>query len=101
MEFKICRTALSQARGLMFSSKKNLIFVLDPERRQSLHMFFVFFPIDVFYLDSAKKIVEIKRDFKPFTVYMPSKKAKYIAEIAKDKEKFKKIKIGKKFIFSF
>lgn len=79
----------------MFSRKKNLIFVFKNEKRRSLHMFFVFFPIDVLFLDKNKKIIEIKRNLKPFSSYRSKKKAKFIVELAekhnyKLKNKFKK-----------
>ena len=51
-------------------------------RKVSLHMFFVFYPIDVLLLDSNKKIVEIKRNFKPFTFWKSSKRGKYVVELA-------------------
>ena len=49
--------------------------------RSSLHMFFVFFPIDVLFLDKDKKIIEIKRNFKPFSFYKSKEKAMYVVEI--------------------
>ena len=81
MEYKVCKNVLSKARGLMFSRKRNLMFVFDKEQRIALHMFFVFFPIDVLFLDKNKRIVEIKKDFKPFTFYKSKKKAKYVVEL--------------------
>ncbi len=65
----------------MFSKKRILVFEFDKEKYHSLHMFFVFFPIDVIFLDKNKRVVEIKKNFKPFTIYNSKKKAKYIIEI--------------------
>ena len=45
-------------------------------------MLFVMYPIDVLILDKNKKIVEIKRNFKPFTFWNSSKRAKYVVELA-------------------
>ena len=67
----------------MFSSKKNLIFEFPKEEIIPLHMWFVFFSIDVLFLDSKKKVLEIKADFKPFTFYTPKNKAKYVLELEK------------------
>jgi len=50
------------------------------EKHTSLHMFFVFFPIDVYFLDKDKKVVEIKKNFKPFTIYSAKNKARYLVE---------------------
>ncbi|MBW3022673.1 DUF192 domain-containing protein [Candidatus Woesearchaeota archaeon] len=67
----------------MLSKKPDfgLIFVFRSELRRSLHMFFVFYPIDVLFLDSSGKVVEIKENFKPFSAYFPKKKSKYVIEL--------------------
>lgn len=78
-------SALSKGLGLMFRSKPNdtgWIFEFAKERIISLHMFFVFFPIDVLWLDKNKKVVELKKNFRPFTFYTPSKKARYVLEFS-------------------
>ncbi|MDK2849426.1 MAG: uncharacterized protein PWP03_836 [Candidatus Woesearchaeota archaeon] len=71
------------AKGLMFTFKMKhpLVFAFNKERRVPLHMFFVFYPIDVIYLDSKKTVVEMKENFKPFTKYNPKHKAKYVIEV--------------------
>lgn len=79
---KSCSSIWSQGLGLMFSSKKNLVMIFEKERKINLHNFFVFYPIDVLVLDSSKKIVEIKRNFKPFTFWNSKQKGKYIVELA-------------------
>lgn len=71
----------------MFSKRKNLVFVFGNERRVSLHNWFVFFPIDVLFLDSEKRIVEIKKGLRPFGFYFAKKKAKYVVELGKLKDK--------------
>jgi uncharacterized membrane protein (UPF0127 family) len=78
---KICSSCFSKALGLMFSGKRSLVFVFEKEEKVPLHMLFVFFPIDVIFLNKKKKVVEIKRCFKPFRLYRPSKKAKYVIEV--------------------
>ena len=93
MEYKVCRSAWSKARGLMFSRKRNLMFVFDDEERRGLHMFFVFFPIDVLFLDKNKRIVEIKKNLMPFTFYKSKEKAMYVVELTEPHN----YKIGKIF----
>ncbi|MEK6905447.1 MAG: DUF192 domain-containing protein [Nanoarchaeota archaeon] len=78
----ICNSFFSQARGLMFRQKQNLIMTFNRERKVSLHMFLVFYPIDVLILNKNKEIVEIKRNFKPFTFWHSKEKGKYIVELA-------------------
>ena len=61
INYKICKSFSSKAKGLMFSAKKNLIFTFNKEKRISLHMLFVFFPIWAVYLDKNKEVIEIKK----------------------------------------
>ena len=74
-------------RGLMFERKKNfdygLVFEFGSEKRieASIHMMFVFFPIDAVYLDSQKKVVDVAT-VKPFSLnYTPKKKAGFLIEL--------------------
>ncbi len=79
---KPCKNLLSKAIGLMFSKKnKSLFFIFNKEKKIPLHMFFVFYPIDVLFLNKNKKVVEIKENLKPFTFYTPKNKAKYVIEL--------------------
>ncbi len=78
----ICDSFFSQARGLMFRRSNNLVMVFPTERKISLHMFFVFYPIDVLVVDKDRKIVEIKHNFKPFTVWNSYQKGKFVIELA-------------------
>ncbi|MBI2661214.1 DUF192 domain-containing protein [Candidatus Woesearchaeota archaeon] len=80
---RFCNSILSKAIGLMFSRKsgKSLIFPFKKERIIPLHMLFVFYPIDVLFLNKNKKIVEMKENFRPFAFYTPKCKASYIIEM--------------------
>ncbi len=91
----ICKTDLSKAIGLMFSrKKKTLIFIFNKEKLISLHMFFVFYPIDVLFLDKNKKVVQLKENFKPFRILIAKKPAKYIIELPDNTIKRTKTKVG-------
>ena len=78
-----CTTFFSKFCGLMFSRKKNLIFVLNKESivNSIVHTFFVFYPINIYWLDKNKKIVDYRLNVRPFSVLVPKNKAKYIVEI--------------------
>jgi uncharacterized membrane protein (UPF0127 family) len=83
-EEKVCRSIFCKAFGLMFRTNKPkdaLVFAFDNERIAALHMLFVFFPIDVLFLDKNKKVVDIKKDFKPFSYYSPKARAMYVVEL--------------------
>ena len=75
-----CRSTWSRVRGLMFSMKKTLVFPFSQYRLETLHMLFVFFPIEALYLDSKKKVLE-KGHLFPFGYYHPKHKCRYIVEI--------------------
>lgn len=78
----------------MFSKQRNLVFQFSKEERVPLHMWFVFYPIDVIYLNKQKKVVEIKEHFKPFTIYFPKNQAKYVLELPAGAVKKSKIAIA-------
>ena len=82
---KVCQNILLLAKGLRFSAplKKNegLLLASKKEDLAAIDMFFVFFSIDVLWLDKNKKIIHIFINVKPFTPYVaPPKKAQYILE---------------------
>ena len=87
----------SNMKGLMFESEKNfdyaLIFPLPYESRigASVHMMFVFFPIDIIFLDSKKHVVD-KATLVPWMLnYTPKKPAKYFIEMQAGKASMAKI----------
>jgi len=96
---KPCRNIYSKTIGLMFSIQKSLILIFEKEKIVPLHMFFVFYSIDVLFLDKNKIIVEIKESFKPFTFYTPKKRAKYIIEVPNGIIKNAKTELGDKINF--
>jgi len=85
--------------GLMFSKQKNILFEADYEGVlfSAIHMLFVFFPIDVIWLDKNKKIVDIKTAYPFQIISMPKKPAKYILELQKGMGKL--FRVGNKLKF--
>lgn len=98
---KIANTFFKRAKGLMFSLQKNFNYALifDLQRSTvvgaSIHMFFVFFPINIIYLNEKKEVVDIKKNLKPFQIYNTSKKTRYIIELPIDLD-IKKVNIKDK-----
>ena len=80
---KVCGDIFSKFAGLMFSKRKEraLILKFNKEKTVHLHMFFVFYPIDVLFLDKSKIVVDKKENFKPFTSCQSKKKAMYAVEM--------------------
>ena len=97
-----CRSIFSRAKGLMYSKRikdEGLVFFFDKEKITSLHMFFVFFPIDVLFLDKNKKVIDVKENFKPFTFYANKKPAMYVIELPQDAIKKTNTKLGDRISF--
>ncbi len=95
----LAETPWQKMKGLMFEDPKRfdyaLIFVLPRESvvNASIHMLFVFFPIDVVYLSRERKVVDIVKNLQPFALgYAPKKPAKFFVELPAGKAKG--IKIG-------
>jgi len=87
-DVKICKDIFSRSKGLRFSKKlkegQAILFVSPEESylHTSIDMFFVFFSIDVLWLDNEKRIVDVRRGVKPFTPLLrPKKAAKYVLEL--------------------
>ena len=87
------KTIWSQARGLMFRKKQNLIMIFPEERIISLHNFFVFYPLEIIVLDKDKRVVEIRKNFKPFTFWTSSEKGQYLIELGLENSQ-NKTKVG-------
>ena len=81
-----CAGFACRLRGLTFRralpTDEGLLLVGPRENRAeaAIHMFFVFFPIGVLWLDSGMRVVDktIARPFRPF--YQPRAAARYILE---------------------
>ena len=65
----------------MFRNIKNNIAVLKNYKQENLHTLFMFYNLDIIFLDKNKKVIEIKKNIKPFKLkIIPNKKAKYVLE---------------------
>lgn len=97
---ELCGDIFSKSLGLMFTLKpKPLIFIFKKEKIIPLHMLFVFYPIDVLFLNKNKAVVEMKENLRPFRFYTPKKKAKYVIELPESTIKKSRTKIGDKIGF--
>jgi hypothetical protein len=83
---RYCADSLCRLRGLTFRRRvgddEGLLLVGRRESRldAAIHMFFVFFPIAVVWLDGRRRVVDVQlaRPFRPF--YVPQAPAKDILE---------------------
>jgi len=70
-EHEVADTFLSRALGVMFRRSfpgEALVFEFSRERRVGIHTVFVFFPIDVVFLDEEGVVVS-KRTLRPWIGY--------------------------------
>jgi len=74
--------------------------VFDNEQVRSFHMFFVFFPIDILFLDSKKRIVAVKEHFLPFTFFTPKVAFRYAVEVDAGLAEKRGLRIGTKLFSS-
>ena len=82
---------IKRAIGLMFRKSIDgdmcMLFVSNRERRESLTMQNMLFPIDVLWLDRDLKIVDMAeglppdKSLFPFKTYSPKDKARYVLEL--------------------
>jgi uncharacterized membrane protein (UPF0127 family) len=80
-----CDSYLCRMFGLMFRGRleqgKGLLIV-EPRTgigQTTIHMWFVFFPLGVIWLDDSYKVVD-KRLAKPWRIYAPKAPARYMLE---------------------
>ncbi|MAG21831.1 MAG: hypothetical protein CL943_00805 [Candidatus Diapherotrites archaeon] len=91
---RIASSSWYKLKGLMFENQQQfdyaLVFPLPRESiaMATIHMLFVFFPIDVVYLDKNKKVVDIVQNLQPFTPSCsPKKPSKFFIELPVGKSK--------------
>ena len=98
IEADVADDFIKRAVGLSLCEKKNMFFPMPFERKWSLWMFAVRYPIKMIFIDKEKKVVDIKKGVpitpnpKTWKVYIPKKACTYILETPFDL----KIKIGDK-----
>ncbi len=98
-DVKLIKSVLKQIIGLRFSKQKNLVFKFKKEKKEIIDMLFVFYSIDLVFLNKNKKVIELKQNLMPFTIYNPKSKAKYILELKNNTIKENNIKLDNKISF--
>lgn len=93
---KIADSAIGRAVGLMFSkpTESAMILRFGKETAVSLHTYFVFFPIDVLFVDSRLRVVEMVQAMQPFTTYSAKGKASYVVELPAGTVRKTRTKVG-------
>lgn len=75
----------------MFREKQAALIELPFESlaMSVIHTFFMRFSIDIYWLDSRKKIIGVRKRLMPFSLAAPARPAKYILEAPAGKLKLK------------
>ena len=76
-----CRNLFLLALGLRFRKPQVAVLHLPKLQRAPLDMWFVFFPIDVLFLDDRMQVVEIKRGLQPWQSFTSRKAWRVAVEI--------------------
>ena len=89
---KLCNNFFSKALGFMFNFSRKYDSIILNSKNTSVHMLFVFFPLQIAWLNSELEIVDIKNAY-PFMPIVSSKKtSSYVLELKQKKN----IKVGDK-----
>ena len=93
-EIKVANNFLARLKGLlgikMLAENQGLII---PACR-SIHTFFMFFPLDIVYLNKEKNVVKIKEKVNPFRISWGPKTTYYVLELKTGMIKKNRIKKG-------
>ena len=98
---RVADSVLGRSIGLMFSlpTKTAMVLKFSSDSKIDLHMFFVFFPIDVLLVDKRSRVVELIEGFAPFTTYSAQKKAAFVVEVPAGTIRKSKTKVGDEIAF--
>lgn len=102
VEAEIADTWPKQVKGLMFRKSlpegNGMLFLFGSDGYQGIWMMNMSFPIDIIWIDSNHKIVDIVKDAKPCglscPIYKPKEKARYVLEVNSGFADKYSIKIG-------
>jgi len=102
---KILKGVFDKSMGLMLRRElkedETLLFRFKKLGRYSFHMFLVFFPIDIVWLNEKMEIVEIHKNFKPFSYYSPKSLANNVIEMRKGSISRLNLSLGDKLTISY
>jgi len=79
----ICDNFFKHGMGLTFRFPKKpfaYVFVFKKPVKLAITMWFVFYPIDIVFLNEDNVVVEIVKNLRPFSNYFPKKHFNYFVE---------------------
>jgi len=84
-EYETADNILSQIKGLMFSKKKNILFVFREKGYHPIHSYFVKFPFHAIYLNEKMKVIDTQYVMPNTPLVKNRKPAKYLLELCEEK----------------
>ena len=104
IEAEVADTAPKKIKGLMFreslAEENGMLFLFDDDGYHAIWMMNMSFPIDIVWINSDYKIVDIVKDAQPCKIFCPSykpkEKARYVIEVNAGFTDKHSIKIGDK-----
>ncbi|MBF0276020.1 MAG: DUF192 domain-containing protein [Nitrospinae bacterium] len=103
IKVEVAKSKDKRKMGLMFrnnlSKGTGMLFVYNSERTGGFWMKNMQFPLDIFFIDSNYKVVDIKRNFspcfeEPCTGYRPTSTYQYVLEVNSGTASKHRINIG-------
>lgn len=82
---KIANTFFTRLKGLMFTPKLEGMDALLIDPCNSIHNFFVYFALDVVFIDSENRVVKVIRNFRPWRVSWIYFRARKVLELPSGK----------------
>ncbi|MFH1429779.1 MAG: DUF192 domain-containing protein [Candidatus Margulisiibacteriota bacterium] len=77
----LANSFLRRLKGLSLTSSKPIDTAWIFPKCQIIHMYFMFFPLGLIYLDRQKKVVKCVKRIKPWTISPFVRKAHYVVEV--------------------
>ncbi len=108
ISIEIAETPSELRRGLMYreglSPNSGMLFIFEYEDKYGFWMKNMKFPIDIIWIDSDLKVVDIKKNAEPCIeepceTYYPSDRARYVLEVPAGYFEERSIRIGDRGVF--
>ncbi len=92
IDAEVADSFLKHAKGLSFSKKKNMLFIMPLKRKWKFWMFGMQYPLKIIYINEDKRIFEVQYaepltfDVRTWKIYKPKQPCRYVLEVS---EKYK------------
>ena len=95
-ELRVASSFSERLVGLLATKSLNENQALWIERCNSIHTFFMRFPIDCVFLSKSGEVVKILQDVRPYRMTWPVLRAQVALELASGRSQSLELKVGEK-----